>query len=696
MRSTADTATRHNGDSISKTVWTLIWAFMTLVWSIFTPPHRTFAARVLIFQPAWGLRMYLQDATWVQDLALFLGVHTVYSYLTGAWRFLGSGDFWWLDFSNRDFVIYLEVFSLLGICGILAGGIVHRGQQLKPRSGSQHLVQQSIDEALLPPLLIPSRTTHSRLFPQKHAFSYSYLFVGIPVGIRGRISKALSVDSQQSWFNIRCEDYLSRGNGQLGLAEKLKRYLHTQGITDRDYSFAYLATAPRFLGYSFNPVSFWYLYDSDTVLRYMILEVNNTFDERRVYLLKADGANSAEFGVANGYEKLSRADAKVAHFTDVWNKDFHVSPFNSLKGSYSLRAADPLAAYQETGQVHIDNTIVLRSSKHSPKLVAKVSSEGYPQEADTISPIILARFVLSWWWVGLVTFPRIVWEAQKLFFRRKLHVWYRPEVAEASIGRSYTDDEATLEQFFHEFLEHAVEHIDTPFRLEYQPAHADGRDIEMYSPGFTYEEDHKRTLTIQVLSPAFYSRFVHYAHAKEAFDREYLAADEKNRTLVIKNPSLLPILLDAIQKAVSQSKAQTQSTLSTLRWSLLSRLRCPPPSVAHPSNNSPEYEITDIRSFRDSELDSHAKTRSKESTVYRRIVTKLFLAQRFALGIPAAISAVDWLFRVLLLWMSMYACDHTHVGDVLRPSRFGLEEMQIAGGLVLLANGIHIWSFLKG
>ncbi|RYZ78991.1 MAG: DUF1365 family protein, partial [Proteobacteria bacterium] len=36
----------------------------------------------------------------------------------------------------------------------------------------------------------------------------------------------------------------------------------------------------------FNPVSFWYIYDGDAQLKYMILEVNNTFDERRLYLLR--------------------------------------------------------------------------------------------------------------------------------------------------------------------------------------------------------------------------------------------------------------------------------------------------------------------------------------------------------------------------------------------------------------------------
>ena len=288
MRSTAPSL-QHNGDSISRTVWILIWALMTLLWSIFTPPHRTFAARTVLFQPLWGVRMYLQDVTWTQDMVLFLCVHVVYGYVLGSWRLYRPGDFWWLDVQNHYFMLYVKIFSLLAVCGSLAGGIVHRGHQLKSKGGQQHLVEPSIDERLLPPLLIPSRTTHSRIFPKKNSFSYSYLLVGIPVGIQGRVSKALSVDSQQSsWFNVRCEDFLTRGDGHLGLAEKLKRYLHTQGVTDRDYSFAYLITAPKFLGYNFNPVSFWYLYDSDVVLRYMILEVNNTFDERRMYLLKAN------------------------------------------------------------------------------------------------------------------------------------------------------------------------------------------------------------------------------------------------------------------------------------------------------------------------------------------------------------------------------------------------------------------------
>ena len=350
---------------------------------------------------------------------------------------------------------------------------------------------------------------------------------------------------------------------------------------------------PRLFGYAFNPVSFWYLYDSDAVLKFMVLEVNNTFDERRMYLLRGEGAkhqNGSTVPGSQSADAMPESPGKLT-FSETWEKDFHVSPFNSRKGSYSLRAMDPLAAYEESGHVCIDNTIVLRSSKESAKIVARVKSEGKPREATKIESLELYRFIAAWWWVGLATFPRIVWEAQKLLFRRKLHVWYRPETAQGSIGRSYTDDEVVLEEVFRAFLTDAVENTDKPLRVIYEPAHSEGGEIVLYSPSFTYEEDHKSTLTIQVLSPAFYSRFIHYAHAKEAFDRECLATDDKNRTVSIEGAQSLPALLSALQDVAQEekkTKTKTQTSVpDRIRWSVLKRLRCPPAAASYPSNTSP-------------------------------------------------------------------------------------------------------------
>lgn len=187
----------------------------------------------------------------------------------------------------------------------------------------------------------------------------------------------------------------------------------------------------------------------------MILEVNNTFDERRMYFLKDIGPNDGVSGDESGKVVAEKVDQdgsqrqdppdekEFGRFAKSWPKDFHVSPFNSRKGAYSLSANDPFFPHlsNKAGAALVNNTITLSSSKKHPKLIARVFSS-----SDSIDPYKLKgcgtfKFITAWWWVGFVTFPRIVREAGKLFFRRKLHVWFRPEVLKDSIGRNETDDE---------------------------------------------------------------------------------------------------------------------------------------------------------------------------------------------------------------------------------------------------------------
>ena len=187
----------------------------------------------------------------------------------------------------------------------------------------------------------------------------------------------------------------------------------------------------------------------------MILEVNNTFDERRMYFLKGCAAHdlhdtpamdlnySANGNHANEPEEsclVTDIRSGSAKFKDTWIKDFHVSPFNSRKGAYALAAHDPFFPHME-GKGPVDNVITLSSSKKHVKLIARVFSTQPAMQPSNMTFSHMAGFLISWWWVGLITFPRIVKEAGKLFFRRKLHVWYRPEVLQDSLGRRETSEE---------------------------------------------------------------------------------------------------------------------------------------------------------------------------------------------------------------------------------------------------------------
>lgn len=92
--------------------------------------------------------------------------------------------------------------------------------------------------SFLKPLIFPSRTSHARLFPKKHSFSYSYLLVGVSVGWRGVVGPLLSVDEDDAargatsgrgaWLSVRAEDHLHRGYDHRGLKGKLESFLATQ------------------------------------------------------------------------------------------------------------------------------------------------------------------------------------------------------------------------------------------------------------------------------------------------------------------------------------------------------------------------------------------------------------------------------------------------------------------------------------
>jgi DUF1365 family protein len=80
-----------------------------------------------------------------------------------------------------------------------------------------------------------------------------------------------------------------------------------------------LHTFPRFLGYVFNPVSFWFCHDDKQQLIAIVAEVNNTFGDRHAYLLQ------------------EKHQPLVWGKTLAANKIFYVSPFFDVKGSYTFR-----------------------------------------------------------------------------------------------------------------------------------------------------------------------------------------------------------------------------------------------------------------------------------------------------------------------------------------------------------------------
>ncbi|KAG9960018.1 DUF1365-domain-containing protein, partial [Aureobasidium melanogenum] len=605
----------------------------------------------------------------------------------------------------------LKIFAFLILLMIFAGLIAWRGEAESYKAAPEQIGGSS-KEQFLPPLLLPGRTTHSRMFPQKHSFSYSYFSVGVPVNFKGRAGSMLSSNLEllppsqrrKGWFDVNASDYLYRGGEECGLEARLRCYLRGEGVQDEAWSFAYLVTAPKFLGYSFNPVSFWYIYDSSKHLVMMVLEVNNTFGERRLYLLKAE-EKATDDSVPDGFE----APAKATKFTNSWAKDFHVSPFNSRKGTYSLTAADPVAALKSGSKV-LDNLVVLNSSQAQAKLVARVYSDNDYMDPKAMRSSQTIKTLASWFWVGFLTFPRILTQAYKLYFKRKLHVWFRPEVLASSIGRTHTSSEAILEAFFFSYLSFLVDSSPEPLQFKYTPAGGLGPCIILTSKNVT-ENRVPKQLGLKVLTPAFYTRFVHHGYTSRAFVMESIHPNPDNRTCVLENAENLPLVLSTME--CTTPVISDLGTADQYRWRLLQRLRSAPPPGANPDSDtvsSDEASKTLPFSDLDCFVQSHFVNDEKYATVaaqrlsknapttfnqgmstrlehvYRDTVMRVFVADAYLFGFEGLIGLLDVAVRVLLVvvWFKISASEKVaHVGNGWWISRW------------VAVNSLHLWNAIK-
>ncbi|KAL6906973.1 hypothetical protein GGI43DRAFT_248313 [Trichoderma evansii] len=506
--------------------------------------------------------------------------------------------------------------------------------------------------------LIPCRVTHKRRVPKQHGFSYSYLTVGIPVGCRGSMNSMISVDEPdvptawlsgiwrlKNWFRVDSSDYLERGSNKLGLRGKLDNYLKSQGANPTDYPSAFLVTAPKFLGYQFNPVSFWYLYSPDKILSAIILEVNNTFGERRPYLVLRDTSEDATRISAPGTIRSKPSDTQ---FKASWKKDFHVSPFNSRNGSYSLLARDPFESSMSSF-CGIDNTINLISSKGQSKLFAQLRSEGEAIVASQMSLLEKMRFILAWFWVGFLTFPRIVKEAGSLFFSHQLHVWYRPEPLKDSLGRLADDTERRLELIFRQYLRFLVEQSPNPLTVTYVPSGIlESGEETFVSTKASSSSGQTQRVKIQILTPLFYSRFVHFAHDFEAIFSELA----ENHTIWVDKPEILPKLFLKQQPP----PLQVSNFVDFVYFKLIQKLRRRPARIVRPMTSAdrakPTINAEDVRSFRISPMDAFVLGHSSEETrkSYRSLLVRIVVADRLFFGMTEIIYALELIGRFGVAW----------------------------------------------
>ncbi|RPB09410.1 DUF1365-domain-containing protein [Morchella conica CCBAS932] len=342
----------------------------------------------------------------------------------------------------------------------------------------------------------------------------------MPLKFKGSIGRLFSFSNgynkNKKWslFGVDSRDYLRRGNETM--EEKMKAFLTENDMNINDYPTVYLITAPRFLGYQFNPVSFWYLKDKDGVLSLVILEVNNTFDERHMYLCRPSNSSLTGFNISFGQT-----------FSQNFSKEFHVSPFNDRAGKYNVLTRDPLSEKEDSNGI-VNTTITLYDDFDNKKLIAGLRSVVPPIFLSELSTSVISStiFVIKYGWSGLITFPRIVWEAAKLFGVKRLKVYLRPEVRRKTISRNATALEIELEKYFRLYLRTRVEKHPVSTIIHYNSAGIGNLPHkETFKSAEAAAMGHEITFT--VLSPRFYTVWAANWSIQEVLSAEELKPEHK-------------------------------------------------------------------------------------------------------------------------------------------------------------------------
>jgi DUF1365 family protein len=157
---------------------------------------------------------------------------------------------------------------------------------------------------------------HTRYDVAEHSFSYPVFYFAVNLQSLSALNTLwpLSAYNKAAVYSIASRDYLNEGEGSF--EEKLLSVYRGKGIEVLPAEI-HLVSVPRFLGYVFNPVSFYICFNADRSFHSMVAEVNNTFGEKHLYLLQ-------EFSQA----------ALPATFN--FTKEFFVSPFFDREGEYTL------------------------------------------------------------------------------------------------------------------------------------------------------------------------------------------------------------------------------------------------------------------------------------------------------------------------------------------------------------------------
>ena len=241
--------------------------------------------------------------------------------------------------------------------------------------------------------LYTGRLRHRRFDPTPHAFEYRLCMAWLDLAELDEVFRGRWLWSTRrpalAW--LRRADYL--GDPRVPLEQAVRDRVERE-TGQRPRGPVRLLTQLRTFGHCFNPVSFYYCYDTTgTQVETILAEITNTpWNERHAYVLPAH---------------MSSGTGATMRF--CFGKAFHVSPFMPMELDYDWRFTLPAARLA----VHMENR----------RAGEQIFDATLTLERHAITGASLAGALAGYPFASLRVFVAIYWQALRLWLKRTpLHV----------------------------------------------------------------------------------------------------------------------------------------------------------------------------------------------------------------------------------------------------------------------------------
>ena len=252
---------------------------------------------------------------------------------------------------------------------------------------------------------------HRRLAPRRHAFRYRLFMAYLDLAELDEVFRGRWLWSTRRAALARFDRRDHFGDPAQPLGDSV-RALVAERTGHRPEGPVRLLTHLRYFGYVFNPVSFYYCFDTPgRTVEAVVAEVSNTpWGERQCYVLQPSAPNTGELEARSP-------------------KAMHVSPFHPMELFYDWQLGTPSDALQ----VHM----TLRSAESdtaAPIFGATLALRRVPMTAASLAGTLL-RFP----WMTAKVIAAIHWEALRLWLKR-IPVYGNPSRSQASRAATITTE----------------------------------------------------------------------------------------------------------------------------------------------------------------------------------------------------------------------------------------------------------------